>query len=771
MQGTIIIAEKPDAASHIAQALSEGKARRLTSEHGVDYFAFERGGKTHYVIAAVGHLFNLKQSKGKGWTYPVFDVEWAPSFKIRKASLFSEKYFRTIEELKGRGNEFIIACDYDNEGTVIGYNVLKFIFEKNDAKRMKFSTLTKQDLIKSYEEMSPHIDTDNLECGLARHIVDFYYGINSSRALTLAIKKGSNRFALLSAGRVQGPVLALLAEREKEIKAFKPVPFWQLLAKVVLDGKEVEAPHEMDKFWKKDEADTAFKNSKGAAVVEEITKKEYTQSPPVPMNITSLQTEAYRLFGYSPQQTMAIAQDLYTKAFISYPRTSSEKFPPQIGYADILKALSKIKKYGPLCAKLLGLKELKPSEGKRDDPAHEAIHPTVEPPDDIMKLKGPQRNIYDLVCRRFLAVFGEPAIREGHKITLKIGKEKYSVSGRRTVKSGWIDFYGPLAKFDEVTLPEFKKGDKIKVNNVEELGKETQPPARWSQAAMIKEMEKRGLGTRATRASILQTLYDRAYVMDKSVRVTDLGMAVADTLKKYVPDFVDEQLTKNLEHELVKIQQGKMKKEVVIEDAKKALIKISEEFKKNEEKIGKELGKAVIMTQEDKATVGPCPKCGGTLKVLYSPWTKKSFVGCSSYSRCANCGFTKTACKCKCPICGGVKGKCACEWKQKIWTPKCQTGYPLPHNAMIQRLDKVCDKCNTPMIQVIRKGKRPFRMCLDPKCETKADWGKPRVKAKKAGAKLKELKESREKANAAEGKAPAKPTEKKTKPAKKKGGK
>jgi len=731
MGATIIIAEKPDAAVRIARALAEGKVRRLESEHGVDYYAFERNGKTHFVIAAVGHLFNLKQAGGKGWTYPVFDVEWAPSFKIRKSSQFSEKYFRTLEELKGKGDDFIIACDYDNEGTVIGWNVLHFIFGKNDAKRMKFSTLTKPDLIKAYENVSNSLDWQNLECGLARHIVDFYYGINSSRALTLAVKKASPRFALLSAGRVQGPVLTILAERERQIKAFKPKPFWQLIAKILLDGREVDAPHEKEKFWKKAEAEAVLKRSKGKAVVEDIIKRQYKQPPPVPFNITSLQTEAYRLFGYSPQQTLNIAQDLYTKAFISYPRTSSEKLPPQIGYAEILKALSKIKKYKKICQKLLSLKELKPTEGKRTDPAHEAIHPTVEPPTDLSKLPARSRNVYDLICRRYFAIFGEVATRERQKIKLRIGKEKYVITGRRTIKPGWIEFYGPLAKFEEVSLPELKRGDKLNVKKIEMLDKETQPPPRWSQASIIREMERRGLGTRATRAAILQTLYDRNYIIGKSIRVTELGMAVAQTLKKYVPDFVDEKLTRKLEKELEKIQEGKLKKEAVINDAKKALIKISEEFKDSEEKIGKELGKAVVLTQEDKATVGVCPNCGGTLKVLFNPWTKKSFVGCSNYNRCAVCGFTKSACKCKCPICGKPKGKCGCSWKEKKWVPMCQTGYPLPHGAIIQRLDKVCEKCNTPIVQVIRKGKRPFRMCLDPDCETKKDWGKQEKKAKK----------------------------------------
>jgi len=137
------------------------------------------------------------------------------------------------------------------------------------------------------------------------------------------------------------------------------------------------------------------------------------------------------------------------------------------------------------------------------------------------------------------------------------------------------------------------------------------------------------------------------------------------------------------------------------------------------------LGSAIIATQEDANTLGPCPKCeGGTLKVLFSIFTKKHFVGCSNYSHCAVCNFTKKACKCKCGICEKEKGKCADEWKAKEWKPKCATGFPLPHQASFQRLDKICDKCKTPMIKVLRKGKRPFNMCLEPNCPTKADWGK-----------------------------------------------
>ncbi len=731
---TIIIAEKPDACEHIAKALAERELKKKTSEHGVNYYEFSRRGKKFIAIAAVGHLFNLKQD-GSGWKYPIFDVKWVPSFQARKKSEFSEKYFRTIEEIvKSNGkSDFISACDYDNEGSMIAWNVLRFMCNAKDAKRMKFSTLTKPDLVKAYEEISPHLDWQNIECGEARHYLDFYYGINSSRALISAIKKSSSRFAILSAGRVQGPTLCLLAEREKEIMKFKPTPFWQLELPLILDGQEIIALYEKEKLWDKSEAEKVFSSCKGkAAVVDGVEKKEYKQSPPVPFNITSLQTEAYRLFGYSPQQTMRIAQDLYTKAFISYPRTSSEKLLPQIGFAQILKALSKIGKYEKICSGILALPELKPAEGKRTDPAHEAIHPTIEIPS---KLPSTHQKVYDLVCRRFFSVFGKAALREAMKIIIDVSGHKFTTTGRRTLEKGWMEFYGPYAKFDEIVLPELKKGDKLKTKELKLLNKETSPPARYSQASIIKEMEKRNLGTRATRAAILQTLYDRNYAEGKSVKVTKLGLHVADVLKKYVPDLVDEKLTKQFEKDLEKIFEEKTKKENVLAAARRELKKIFEDFRTKEDKVGKELGKAVVETQNESSILGKCPSCGGDLKLLFSPFTKKKFVGCSSYSRCKECGFTKKACKCLCPQCGGEKGKCKCGWKEKVWKPSCDRGYPLPHNASFQKTEKVCEKCKTPIITVIRKGKRPFRMCLDPKCPTKADWGKPKQAKPKEQAK------------------------------------
>jgi len=685
---SIIICEKPDAMERIAKALAERDLKRRTSRYGIDYYEFIRNGENHIAVSAVGHLFNLKQTS-IGFDYPIFDAEWIPSYEATKKSGFSERYFKTLGEIaRSIDGEMISACDFDNEGSLIAERIIKLIFKKEDGKRMKFSTLTKQDLINAYENMMPHLDVNNITAGETRHYLDWMYGINTSRALTLSIKKFSKRFSLLTAGRVQAPTLVILADRELEIKNFVSTPYWQLQLVLLINGNEIIAFFEEEKIWDKNRAEKILDECKGKpAAVEDVKAKKYKQYPPPPFNITSLQTEAYRLFGYSPQQTMSIAQGLYTKAYISYPRTSSEKLPPQIGYRQILEALSKIEDYKQLCNTLLS-KELKPVQGKFTDSAHEAIHPTVEPPESIKKLNFHEQRIYDLICKRFFSVFAQPAIRESSQVIFNVNNYRFLTGGLRTIERGWMDFYKPYYRLDDLLLPNVKKGDIFDVKDLDILNKQTSPPPRYSQASIIKEMEKRGLGTRATRSVILQTLYDRDYITGRSIHVSELGIKMADVIKKYVPDFADEKLTRKFEKELEKIVEGKDEKEKILKKAKRAIVKISKEFKQNEEEIGKELEEAIAKTQGEKSILGRCPSCGKDLKIMFSPKTRKYFVGCTGYKE------------------------------------GCKTIYPLPHGASIYKTNKVCEKCKTPIIKVYRRGRRPFNMCLDPKCETKADWGK-----------------------------------------------
>lgn len=683
---TLLIAEKPDAMRKIAESLAEdGTLKKFSTNEGVDYYEFIRNGKKHLIVAAVGHLFNLSPT-GKGeWIYPIFDAEWRPSFEVRRQSIFSKRYFEAIKDIAKEASDFIICCDYDTEGSVIGFNILKFLCNAKDAKRMKFSTLTKEELINSYENMSNHLDFGQIEAGLTRHWLDWLWGLNLTRALTLAMKNQAEKgFKILSTGRVQGPTLALLLERELEIRRFVPKPYWQLELHCKSDGNEIVAIHEKGQFWNKDEADKILRDCKGKdAIVKDIVKRQYRQMPPYPFNTTDLQSEAYSQFKFSPSQTLDIAESLYQMGAISYPRTSSQKLPMEIGYFKILKALSSLEHYADLCHDLLKKSKLIPYEGPKEDPAHPAIYPTSEVP-DLRKLTAQQRKIYDLVVRRFMATFADPAVRESINLTLAIDKNFFMAIGRRNVSLGWVKFYSPYTTLEEQILPEVKIGKRLENLGINILEKWTEPPDRYSQGSIIKEMEKRNLGTRATRAEILQTLYERNYILGKSIKVTKLGETVTNVLKIFCPRIISEELTRNFEEEMEFVMQEKKKKDEVIEEAVDFLIEVLNEIKRNERDMGEALLKGLMESREEERRLGVCPKCKSELIIIRSRKSGKVFAGCKSY-------------------------------------PNCRNSYPLPQNTRITPLGRTCEKCLTPIIQVNRKGKRPFSMCLDPNCSTKAN--------------------------------------------------
>jgi len=693
---TLIIAEKPDAARRIAEAIADKKPKTI-ERNGVPFYEFTVNKKKHVCVPAVGHLFVLspvKDKKNIGWNYPIYSYEWIPTY-TKKGTEWTQKYFENIKSLVPDAKEFIDAADVDSEGEVLLFNILRFLCNVKDAKRMKFSTLTKDELIESYKNMSNHIMFPMLEGGLTRHELDWLWGINTTRALTIALKNAAEKgFTILSSGRVQSPTLAMLLERELEIGKFKPKPFWQLQLHVKMDGMDVIANYEKDRLWKKDEADKVLGDCKGKdATVKDVKKRQYKQSPPYPFNTTDLQAEAYAQFKFSPTQTLSIAERLYQAGIISYPRSSSQKLPPSINYGKILKALSTLKPYEKLVGELMKKAKLAPNEGPREDVAHPAVYPTFEVA-DLKKLTAQQKKLYDLIVRRFLSVFADEALRESNTVTLDVNGYTFIAVGKRTIEPGWTKFYGPYLAIEEQILPELKIGQTLKVLKLEELAKETQPVGRYSQGSILKEMEKRNLGTRATRAEILQTLYDRKYIIGKSIQVTKLGEAVTNALKEYVPRILSEELTTRFEEETELVMKDKKKREEVVEEAKETLDEILEEFKKNEKNIGKKLLEGLLEARKEERHIGTCPNCKtGELRILRSRRTMKFFVGCSNY-------------------------------------PKCKTGYPLPGGAVIQATGKVCEKCGTPIIQVWRKGRRPFRMCLDPKCETKKDWGKPRIKGK-----------------------------------------
>lgn len=252
----LIITEKPSSAKKLATALAD-KSPTERKNKQASYYELTHNGKEIIITSAVGHLYGLAE-KEKSWKYPSFDIEWQASYKQSKNLKYVKIYVDTIAMLAKKAKEFTIACDYDVEGEVIGLNVVRYVCKQKDANRMKFSTLTKEDLITSYETKMNHIDWGQALAGETRHKLDWFFGINLSRALTASVKAAGS-FKVMSAGRVQGPALKILVEREREIEAFVPEPFWVIELEGTFKKELVQATHKEDKIFDKAKAEEIMK--------------------------------------------------------------------------------------------------------------------------------------------------------------------------------------------------------------------------------------------------------------------------------------------------------------------------------------------------------------------------------------------------------------------------------------------------------------------------------------------------------------------------------
>jgi DNA topoisomerase I len=659
----VIICEKPKASEKIASALSKNSTKKKYKK--VSYYEFEENGNKTTVLTAVGHLYSLApKNKNKG---RLFDVEWVPLYAKDKKKKYVKDYVDAIKKFSKNADRFVHACDYDIEGTLIGYNALKYACGENsldNAVRMKFSTLTNEDITAAYEKPL-NIDFNQVDSGIARHVLDFLFGVNISKSLTESVMETTKRYIQLSAGRVQTPTLAILVEREKEIQKFIPEPYWMIKADLDVPGIDelVTADHKAGKIFDKNVADEIFADCDGKnAVVDGIDVRETVKAPPFPFDLGSLQSEAYAVFGFSPKKTQQIAQNLYTEGFTSYPRTSSQKLPKSIGVDKILKKLSYSGSFRNQIAKLK--KPYKPNEGKKTDAAHPAIHPTGVIPKE---LSTDDRKLYELITYRFISVFGENGLLESMKTSLKIGDQDFSFSRKRMAKLGWMELT-PFKKAENDSFPTISKDDELLVEAVRSEEKETKPPARYNQASLIRELEKRGLGTKSTRANIISILYDRKFVEGKKIKVNELGEHLIDTLKEYSNKITSEEMTREFETRLEDIIEGSVNKDNIIEEAKIELTSILDDIDKNKAVIGEQLYKSY----RESRVVGKC-KCGGNLVLIDSP-RSNSFVGCSGY-------------------------------------PECKSTFSLPRGATI--LKTTCEECGLPMISF---GKPRQRACLDPKC-------------------------------------------------------
>ena len=278
----LVVTEKPSAAKRIAEALDNGGSPEHVEENGIPYYIAHRDKKL-VVFPAVGHLYTVTHRMGGRNYYPVLNFKWAPKYMVERDATRTKFWIETAFKLSKAASEFIVACDYDVEGSLIGYCLLKYAcgHKEGDAKRMKFSTMTKTELVKAYENQLSHLDFPLIKAGKTRHEVDWLYGVNISRALTLAAKHQSGTYTTLSAGRVQGPALRFLVDREHEIRGFVPTPFWSIRAEVKIGNEVYKVEYEKEKLGRKVDAETVVKDCRGKmGVTSRIEKRTMCQMPP-----------------------------------------------------------------------------------------------------------------------------------------------------------------------------------------------------------------------------------------------------------------------------------------------------------------------------------------------------------------------------------------------------------------------------------------------------------------------------------------------------------
>ncbi|OKY78602.1 MAG: Topoisomerase IA TopA [Candidatus Methanohalarchaeum thermophilum] len=616
----LIIAEKDNTAKRIAEILSEGDFEKET-KNKLSVYSFNGSQDQVKVMGLRGHIMKLDFiEKYSDWqeTNPddLIDAE------IKKDPLYKNIYDRIKEESKD-SDKVIIATDYDREGELIGKDAYDIVNEVNgsDIRRARFSALTKDEIDEAFDNLGT-LDFNLSDSGEARQIIDLIWGASLTRFISLNSMRFGNNF--LSVGRVQTPTLAIIVDKEKEIEQFDPTPYWEIYAKFD-EENEFEAKHIEDRFWDKEKAEKAIDQvTKKATVKESETKKKY-ESPPIPFNTTQF-LRASSSIGLSPSASMSIAETLYTEGYISYPRTDNTVYPDSLDFNEKLDMLSSVSELNDLANSLLGKEKYSPTKGDKFSTDHPPIHPTSPVKKD--KLSKKEWKVYELIARRFMATLADKAVKRKIKLKIESNGEVFKTTGKKYIKLGWRRYY-PYYKKKERELPALEEGKTIKVIEKDLHEKETKPPRRIGTNRLISKMEDLNLGTKATRHNILSKLYSRNYIHGDPPKPTKTAETVIETLEEYAEHITKPKMTAELEEEMEKIKEGKVNKDLVVDDSRKMLKKVFKELKENKDLISESMRKGL---REDKI-IGKCPECGEDLIIRRSKKGSR-FVGCTGYPDC-----------------------------------------------------------------------------------------------------------------------------------------
>jgi len=654
-------------------------------------------GKDFKIVASFGHVRDLPEHK--------FGVDIKNDFEPTYVVIPKAKErIKEIEKEAKKAKIVILSTDPDREGEAIAYHLayLLKLGKKKPYWRITFHEIT-ENAIKEALENPRKIDMNLVFAQQARRILDRIVGYKLSPLLWRKVAKG------LSAGRVQSVALRLIVEREKEIHNFKPKEYWTIEAILKTQNSKLKAQNEFKALLVKKDGKKldqfAIKNEKEAKKivddlkginfeVSKVERKESKRNPPEPFTTSTMQQTAWQKFSWPAEKTMQVAQQLYEMGYITYMRTDS------LNLSELALKMAEefvLKNFG----KNYYEKRVYKTKSKVAQEAHEAIRPTnVEKTPEILseKLTPQQLKLYELIWRRFLACQMSQAIFDKTEVEILAKNYGFLAKGQILKFDGFLKVY-PM-KFEEEELPELKKGEILEVLKILPSQHFTQPPPRYTEASLIKELEKYGIGRPSTYAPILATIQQRNYVKkDEKKRFypTAVGILVSDLLTKHFPEIVNINFTAKMEDDLDKIANGE-------KNWVQTLKEFYEPFNTLLNKKNKEINAVKVLEKTDKK----CPKCGSQLVVRVSKYGR--FLACSNYPKCKYTFDLENSTQISCPKCKSgelikrksKKGKVF--WGCSSW-PKCDFA------LWAEPTGEFCSKCGSLLVKENKKIKCSNKNC------------------------------------------------------------
>ena len=677
MSLTLIIAEKADAARRISYFLSDGGSKQKKAK-GLSYIEFGEGDRT-VVIPLSGHIIEIDFPKELN-DWKSVNLSTLVDSKILK-NVKNRTAYNTLKHFAPEADRIIIATDYDREGELIGVEALDIILSeirhldrKPQILRAKFSALTGEEIRQAFSDPIT-VDYNLADSAEAREEIDLIWGAVLTRFFSLAAHRYGKNFLYI--GRVQTPTLALIVKREKEIMEFKPEPYWRILVTFFKKGA-FQGEYEGGNIREEETARNIFNAINGKdGVTKEFEKHLERIGKPSPFNTTDFLREASRI-GVPPAKAMSIAELLYTRGYISYPRTDNTVYQRSISLRSVLNKLAG-SEFSEDVKKVLSQEKIVPSRGRTEAMDHPPIYPVNAVKKGV--LKGDYAKIYELILRRFLATLYIAGEREIKEALITIGEHNFKTRGVRITNPGWLELY-PYRRIEEFYHPDLEKGEAVKATEWNMVKEETKPPRRYDMASLLKTMEELSLGTKSTRHDIIGKLQDRGFIEGNPVKPTNLGIGLIDSVTTVKSRISEPEMTAELEGEMDRIAGKEMKKEDVVAQSRTMLHSVLSDFKNRES----DIKDTINVSLKRGEILGKCPFHDRNIILL------------------KNRDFYTVKCE----------------------DESCRINFNMPGRSLIQLLEDRCPICSLPKIKVIRKGQSPDIRCINPKCDfnrTKDSFG------------------------------------------------